>query len=233
MKIEITIPSSLSEIPLCRYQAFIKMRNSSTDEELIAYKMISLLCDVPLATVSKMSLISVNDLILHLGKIFEEKPKFRTTFKMNGKEFGFIPDLEAIQLDEYITLEKHLTDWENYNKAMAVMYRPILSKHKSKYEIAPFDSMPEMDEVMKYVPLDIAMSSSVFFWTLEMELLEGTLRYLETEIMKDKTLKTNIAQGLNLANGGGGIPAFMHSLRENLQSLTTSYPCNYLNVSTI
>ena len=39
MKLDILLPTSLSEIPLCRYQKFIEMKEQSNDEELIANKI--------------------------------------------------------------------------------------------------------------------------------------------------------------------------------------------------
>lgn len=232
MKIEITIPTSLSEIPLCRYQEFVKVRTDSNDEELVAFKMISLLCDVKLEDVSKMTLKSINELIIHLTKLFEEKPKFKTTFTLGGMEFGFINDLENISYGEYIELEKYLSDWTTYHKAMAVMYRPITSKFKNKYEIAEHKTMPEMQDVMKFVPLDIAMSSSVFFWNLGQELLVATLSYLETEILTSKELTMSLAHELNLENGGDGIRQYMQSLRETSHASMTLPSSDYLSVST-
>ena len=40
MKLELTIPTSISEIPLISYQKFLKMQHASNDEEFIAQKMI-------------------------------------------------------------------------------------------------------------------------------------------------------------------------------------------------
>ena len=38
MKLDILLPTSLSEIPLSRYQKFIEMKEQSNDEEFIANK---------------------------------------------------------------------------------------------------------------------------------------------------------------------------------------------------
>ena len=39
MKLDILLPTSLSEIPLSRYQKFIEMKEQSNDEEFIANKL--------------------------------------------------------------------------------------------------------------------------------------------------------------------------------------------------
>ena len=44
MKLDILLPTNLSEIPLSRYQEFIAMKEKSNDEEFIAQKMIQIFC---------------------------------------------------------------------------------------------------------------------------------------------------------------------------------------------
>jgi len=166
MKVDLIIPTSLSEIPLKHYQDFLKMQKASNDEEFIAQKMIEIFCGVELKDVVKMKLTTINELIVHFAALFETKSKFQPTFKIGNQEFGFITNLEDITLGEYVDLESHLNDWETYHKAMAVMYRPITKNFKGKYEIIDYNPMPEMQELMKFAPLDVVLSSSVFFTRL-------------------------------------------------------------------
>lgn len=233
MKLEINVPTSLSEIPLKSYQQFVKLQAESNDEEFIAQKMIQIFCGIELKDIVKMKLTSLNELITHFTKLFSEKPKFQPTFKIGNQEFGFITELENITFGEYVDLENNLLSWENYHKAMAVMYRPIKVKFKNQYEIVDYNPLPEMDELMKFAPVDIAISASVFFWNLGSELLQATLLYLEKQILKDKNLTTTIANKLNLENNGGGMQAYMRSLEETLQSSTQLPNLDLLRVSTI
>jgi hypothetical protein len=87
-----------------------------------------------------------------------------------------------------------------------------------------------MEELMQYAPLDVCIAASVFFWTLESDLLQATLNYLETEMKKEKNLSQTLAKQLNLANDGDGISHFMRSLKEMSQNLTTSPSQGLLNV---
>jgi hypothetical protein len=116
MKVEINVPSSLSEIPLKHYQDFLKVQADSNDEEFVAQKMIEIFCGIPLQDVVKMKLTSLNELIVHFTKLFSEKPEFKKRFEIiteQGKiEFGFIPELEEISFGEYVDLESHLTTWD-------------------------------------------------------------------------------------------------------------------------
>ena len=233
MKLEINVPTSLSEIPLKSYQQFVKLQAESNDEEFIAQKMIQIFCGIELKDIVKMKLTSLNELITHFTKLFSEKPKFQPTFKIGNQEFGFITELENITFGEYVDLENNLLSWENYHKAMAVMYRPIKVKFKNQYEIVDYNPLPEMDELMKFAPVDIAISASVFFWNLGSELLQATLLYLEKQILKNKNLTTSIANKLNLENNGDGMRAYMRSLEETLQSSTQLPNLDLLRVSTI
>jgi hypothetical protein len=79
-----------------------------------------------------------------------------------------------------------------------------------------------MQELMKFAPLDVCIAASLFFWTLESDLLQATLNYLEKEIAKEKNLSLTLAKQLNLPKDGDGIKAFMQSLKETSLSLTKS-----------
>lgn len=220
MNLEIKVPSSLSEIPLKYYQDFIKVQSESNDEEFIAQKMIEIFCGIQLKDVVKIQLKSMNEMIAHFTKVFSEKPTFKNRFTIKTNEteieFGFIPELEHISFGEYIDLESHLSTWDNYHKAMAVMYRPIVKTLKDKYDVMPYEPNTDFQELMKFAPLDVAISSSLFFWNLGNELLAATLNYLEKEMKKDKNLSATFQKQLNLPSNGDGISQFMQSQKEML-----------------
>ena len=232
MKLDILLPNSLSEIPLSRYQEFVAMKENSNDEELIANKMIQIFCGLQLGEVAKIKLKDLNGLIKHFTEVFSEKPQLIRNFKIKNIEFGFIPNLENISFGEYVDLEHHLKDWSTYHKAMAVMFRPIKEKHKDKYSIIDYEPNEDMQDLMKFAPLDVAISASVFFWSLGSELLQATLTYLKKELMKTKDL-TNFRKEFSLANNGVGIQVYMDSLATTLQNLTQLQNTDLLNVSPI
>ena len=230
MEVQIKVPSTLNEIPLKHYQDFLSVQKNSSDEEFVAQKMVEIFCGIRLAEVAKIKLTSLNELIAHFTKLFEQKPKFTPTFKIGDLEFGFIPELEEITFGEYVDLDSHLQSWDNFHKAMAVLYRPIKTRKGEKYDIKDYDPNADMQELMRFAPLDVCISASLFFWTLESELLQATLNYLEKQMKKDKSLSQTLAKQLNLAKDGDGISHFMHSLKEMSLNLTTSPSQGLLNV---
>jgi len=232
MKVDLQVPSSLSEISLSRYQKFVKMKDSSNDEEFIAQKMIQIFCGIKLADVAKIKMKDLNKLVNHFAEVFNEKPSLVPRFKIKHIEFGFIPKLDDITFGEYVDLENYLKSWETHHKAMAIMYRPINQELKGKYSIVEYDPNEEMQELMKHAPLNVALGASLFFWNLANELANHTLSYLEKQL-KTMTEPSSTAKGIYSASNGDGIAASMRSLREMLPSSTQLLNSDLLNVSPI
>ena len=230
MKVELTIPTDLNELTLRQYQKFVKVKEATNDNEMLAQKMIQIFCGIELKEIVNIKFTEVQKLVEHFNKLFSETPKFTPTFKIQNVEFGFIPDLQNISFGEYVDLEENLKSWETYHKAMAVMYRPIKLKVKDGYEIMEYKGTAEFAELMKFAPLGVTLSSSVFFWNLGSELLQSTIHYLEQEIMKNPKVLATLAKQHNFQNNGVGINQFMHSLQETLQDLTKLPQWDYLNV---
>jgi hypothetical protein len=197
---------------------------------MLAEKMIQIFCDVKLKEIVNIKLTDVQKLVLHFNELFSTTPKFKQTFKIKDIEFGFITDLENISFGEYVDLEENLKSWETYHKAMAVMYRPIKLKYKNTYELYEYTGTSEYSDIMKFAPLDVVLSSSVFFWNLGNELLQVTLSYLEKEIKKNPKITETLAKQHNFPNNGDGISQYMHSLKAMSQNLTMLPEWDYLNV---
>ena len=232
MKLDILLPTNLSEIPLSRYQEFIAMKEKSNDEEFIAQKMIQIFCGMKLGEVAKIKMKHLNELITHFTKVFSEKPQLIRKFKIKDIEFGFIPKFDDISFGEYVDLENYMKDWKTYHKALSVMYRPIKNTNKDKYEIVDYEPNEDMQDLMKFAPLDVAISSSFFLSSLGIELLKATQTYLKKELKK-MTDSTNLAKDINLAKTGVGMEVSMDWLTETLQSLMKSQATDLLNVSRI
>ena len=173
MKLELVVPTSLSEIPLKHYQKFLAIAENTNDEVFLAEKMIECFCGIQLKDVVKIPFSEVESLSNHFAQMFKQKTEFKSTFKILDKEFGFIPNLEHISWGEYIDLEANISDIKTFHKAMAVMYRPIVEKHGDKYKIEPYESAANYSEVMEFAPLDVSLAAKVFFLQFRKRIIDG------------------------------------------------------------
>ncbi len=216
MKVDILVPSSLSEITLEQYQKFERINTEENqDTNFLMHKMVEVFCDLDLKDVAKIRFNYVKSILNDLNGLFNTKDELIPTFTLNGVEYGFIPALDDMTLGEYIDLDENFSSWETMHKAMAVLYRPITLKSRDKYHIEDYKGL-ELSVEMKRMPLDVVMSAMVFFYRLNNELLQTTLNYLSQEFPKQMTME----QRQTLAENGVGIKASMESLRGMLRSMT-------------
>lgn len=229
MKIELNVPTSIAEIPLSAYQKFVNVSKNSDDEDFLMEQMVQCFTGLELKSIAKMRMTDLTELIISLTKTLEAEGTFQQRFKVKDLEFGFIPNLEEISFGEYVDLEKYLQDVSTFHKAMAVMYRPIKETFKDRYSIYEYKGSDEFSDLMKFAPLQIVKGANVFFWTLEKDLLQATLTFLEKEMTTE--IKTHLVKELNLGNNGGGMEAYMSSLKEMLQNLMKSPSWDSANAS--
>ena len=216
MKVDILVPSSLSEITLEQYQKFERINTEENqDTNFLMHKMVEVFCNLDLKDVAKIRFNYVKSILNDLNGLFNTEDELIPTFTLNGVEYGFIPALDDMTLGEYIDLDENFSSWETMHKAMAVLYRPITLKSRDKYHIEDYKGL-ELSVEMKRMPLDVVMSAMVFFYRLNNELLQTTLNYLNQEFPKQMTME----QRQTLAENGVGIKASMESLRGMLQSMT-------------
>lgn len=214
MKIEINVPTSLSEITLRQYQKFLKIAEDNPEGNFLDAKMIEIFCGIPLSDSYKLKMSSVTAIIDILTDMLEVRPNHVERFKLNGVEYGFIPDLDEMSLGEYIDLDNNASKWENMHIAMNVLYRPVVTSKVGKYNIEEYTiSNPEK---MLDMPLDAALGSLFFFYNLGIELSKHTILSSNLEEVEEFQ-----EQLISLQNGVG-INQFMVSLEEMLQGLKIS-----------
>ena len=214
MRVKITVPNDLSEIKLWQYQKFVKIQEDNTDENFLASKMIEIFCGISLKEAYTLKAKDVHRITGILADMFEQKPHIKTRFVLNGIEYGFIPNLDDMTLGEYVDLDTYLGKWQQVEKAMAVLYRPIINTYKNKYTIEEYKA--EGQDVYKDMPMDIGLGSMLFFYRLGIDLSRLMTVYLEQN--KEKPLPPS----LNLGRNGDGINQFLHSLRGILDDLSIS-----------
>lgn len=210
---KIVIPNSLNEITLGQYQEFYKL-NDVEDVKVVERRMIEIFCQVPMKYVNQMKAIDVKEIIQILTQMLENKPSLVNLFKMDGVEFGFIPDLDDMTFGEYVDLDTFIGDTNNLHRAMNVLYRPVKIKRSGRYQIEDYDS--DKHERMLNMPMDAVISSILFFYHLGIDL---------SQIMMDSSkLKNekNMMQYLISEENGDGINHSFTSLKTMLDDLRIS-----------
>ena len=209
MKIKLNVPENLNEITLAQYQRWVKIIDK--EEEVGTFyqqKMIEIFCNAELQHIMQMRVKDIEEITTHLNTLFNEKPEFKPLFRLEDEEFGFIPKLDEMTFGEYIDLDNYLTDWQQMDSAMAVLFRPVTFKRKGKYLIEDYVSSEKYD--LAEMPLDVVLGSLVFFCDLKSELLKHILSYLKTQDIVD------IPQNLKaLLESGVGINPFMDLQKES------------------
>ena len=203
MKLNVKIPTSLKEITLKQYKKFLKIQENTKDERFLNAKMIEIFCDIKLENVMLLKLKDSQEITNILYKLFDEKPNLVTKFNLNKIEYGFHPQLDELTLGEYIDLDTFIGDWENIEKAMSVLYRPILVKLKDKYSIEKYQINKE--EIMLNMPMNLGLDLS--------KIMTNSLDNEETKIL---------TQYLSSVGNGVGINQFMDSLKGTLEDLKIS-----------
>jgi len=214
MKMELTVPNTLSEITLKQYQKFLKIQETNTDDAFLRFKMIEIFCNIDAQTVRQLRLSDTDKIIEILNNVFEEKPQLTETFKLGDVEYGFIPKLEDISLGEYVDLDTYIGNWDQMHVAMNVLYRPIKDKIKDKYTIKEYDT--DAEKPLDEIPLDIVFGAIFFFYNLGIDLSKTMMNYLEMEG------EQNLTHQQILAENGDGINQSLPLLKEILEDLKIS-----------
>jgi hypothetical protein len=214
MPIKINIPNSLSEITLRQYKKFLEIQKENEQDRFLNAKMIQVFCKISLEDVMRLKLKDTEEIVSIISKLFDQKPALVTKFKLGKKEYGFHPELDALTLGEYIDLDTFIGDWDNMEKAMNVLYRPVIVKLKEKYSIEDYN-IDTSNDVLD-MPMDAVMSAIFFLWNLGLELSQVMMNSLEQEET------TALTQYLNSQKSGVGINQFMDSLTATLDDLKIS-----------
>lgn len=119
------------------------------------------------------------------------------------KDYGFVPDINAISFGEWLDLDSNCKDFpKNLNKILAILYRPISNQLGNKYTIEPYNAshLKNADDFNE-MPLSIANGALVFFSTIEKELVNTSLQFLDSQVMTNlKEAMTMMEQELQHQN---------------------------------
>lgn len=216
MKVTIEYPDNLNEISVGQYQRYLTV-TKDINGEFLYQRTIETLCNVPFERVILMTHKDVREIAEHLYNLLNSEVEFKHRFKIKGQEFGFITNLEEITTGEFADLTSYLGKTEEMHKAMAVLFRPIVKKERDKYDICEYKGTKEFSDLMKYMPLGIALGSLVFFWNLAKDLKDVTEHSIRQE-----AIQMISAEFPTLEKSGDFTKISTPSLKAMLEDLTKS-----------
>ena len=180
MKLKVKIPENLNEITLGQYQEFLRLENGTEED------VVKIFLNLSKAEVEGMVASDVERFSAQIVSLFQHEPNHQLKFDLNGLSFGFIPNIDQITYGENKDVTSYINDWQQMHKATAVLYRPVVRKLGSKYEIEQYEGSHKYSEAMKEAPLGAVMGMLVFFYTLTNDLLQAIPNYLETQTKKER-----------------------------------------------
>jgi hypothetical protein len=189
-KKEFKLISGWSDVNLETWLKLIKFNKLSKGKE--AEEIINALSDIPRKLIKKLEL---KDIAVILEKISESQRDANSSLKkiieIEGKEYGFHPDLDSITLGEYADIETFIKNGADKHmpELMAILYRPIIEKKNKVYTIDAYDgNITIRAEEMQKMSAEQVQSALRFFFALGKEFIMILPLFL-MERMKDMEME--------------------------------------------
>ena len=182
--------SSWEEVTLSKWLKLIDFHNGTKSEE--AEETIAALSNIPKDLIKQLEL---KDVAVIMSKISELQQKQDSSLKriieIDGKRYGFHPNLDEITLGEYADLETMIKNdiEKNMPEVIAVLFRPIVEENNDVYTIEAYDgNISIRAEEMKKMSAEQVQSALVFFYNLGKELLM-TLESFSIQVLKEMKMQ--------------------------------------------
>ena len=179
--LEIKVPNDYSAITLTKFLQLQKdLKVYEDDEEAKIATLFYHLCNVEPGVISKIDTNTFTQIKNKLlSFVAQEKFDLIPFVNMNGVKYGFEPNLSEIAYGAYVDISKYdeLNINENWEKIMAILYRPVVKEVGKLYEIEPYTGK-EPTEHWREVNMDVHFGALFFFINLSKVLLRNTLKSL-------------------------------------------------------
>ncbi len=187
-------------------EKWVRLIEAEKEEEVDkVLEKVNVMSTIPKELVEQLSIQDVAKILELINDLQKTGTReFKRVIKVDGVEYGFIPDLEEITLGEYADIQHYIKVGidNSMHKIMAVLYRPIVEKNKNAYSIEAYNSETmriRADKFLEMKAIDV-QAALVFFYNLANELMTILPLYLE-EVMKKLQAQTKSL----LTNGGGSV----------------------------
>jgi hypothetical protein len=199
---EFKIIESWEDVNLKSWLRLLDLQKGSKSNE--ALETVATLSDIPKNLINELGIQDVAVIMSKLTALQEKQSSLlKKIIVINGKEYGFHPNLEEITLGEYADIETFMKNGleKHLPELMAILYRPVVEKKNDVYTIEAYDGNIKIRaEEMKKMSAEQVQAAMVFFWTFVNELLRILLLYLMEQIPTKQ--QTQLIQALQKSGVG-------------------------------
>jgi|TARA_R110000751_G_scaffold2471_4_gene13426 hypothetical protein len=192
---EFKLISSWKDVTLEKWIKLVDFHNGTKSSE--ALETIAELSNIPKDLIKQLEL---KDVALIMSKVAEMQQEQNSSLKrvieIEGKRYGFHPDLDSITLGEWSDIETFIKQdiEKNLPEVMAILYREIEEEKNDIYTIKAYDgNISIRTEVMKKMSAEQVQSALVFFYHFVTKLSEILPSYLMERLKEmNKQLPQNL-----------------------------------------
>jgi len=181
-EIEIVVPTDWSAVTLRKYlqlQKDIEVYKDS--DEAVTAALFYHLCGVDAPTVQKLDIQTFTNIQLDLTRFISQTDlPLQQFIRIDGKEYGFEPNLSQMSYGAYVDLGKNETMGinEKWAEAMSILYRPVTKKIGASYQIEKYSGNIDGEKFMD-VDMSVHFGALSFFFHLLGDLQNATLKFLK------------------------------------------------------
>lgn len=183
-EITIRIPQGWEDITLKQYLALQKeLKNYEGEDEAQTAVMVQYLTGLDPMYLGGLSVEDYDNIKDTLaGFMGDTNLPLQQIIKIDGVEYGFVPNLSEIEYGAYLDITRYdtISIDENWAKIMDILYRPVTNKVGKGYEIAPYKGEINPEKWLG-VGMDVHFGTLFFFILLSTDLLNDTLNSLKKE----------------------------------------------------
>ena len=151
-ELELSIPTDWSGITLKKYLVLQQdLKSYEDDEEAMVALMMTHLCGLDAEYLHSIPVDTYNQIRETLTSfISQTEHPLQKIIRIDGKEYGFEPNLSQLSYGAYLDISKYqtMTIDDNWANIMSILYRPVMEKKGDMYHIAPYTGVIDKDKFL-------------------------------------------------------------------------------------
>ena len=179
---------SWEDVTLEKWVKLITFEKLSSTQE--AMEVLGVLTDMPKKLIRELALQDVANIMSKVTELQrEDKVVLKKIIKLEGKQYGFHPNLEDLTLGEWADIETFMEQGldNNMHNIMAILFRPILEIENDAYIIDAYNgNIAVRAEKFKKMSAEQVKRALVFFWSFANVLSTTLLSSLKVHLTEKK-----------------------------------------------